>query len=128
MKHMLLVIAAFFIVQFSMYAQSTGQVTLSIKLYPIQIIEVTPSSTQTIELLNEDLAGSPPSAQFSIFSTSQFSSHVDSVNSKPFEILRAARDVLLPLDNTIEKVFATGKYEFKTDGDDLNVVYSMETI
>lgn len=122
------VIVAMLLIQFSVYAQTTGQVTLSIRLYPIQIIEVTPSSTQTIELLNEDLADSPPSAQLSIFSTSQFSSRVDSVNSKPFEILRAARDVSLPLDNTIEEVFATEKYEDKTDGDDLNVVYSMVAI
>ena len=122
------VIVAMLLIQFSVYAQTTGQVTLSIRLYPIQIIEVTPSSTQTIELLNEVLADSPPSAQLSIFSTSQFSSRVDSLNSKPFEILRAARDVSLPLDNTIEKVFATEKYEYKTDGDDLNVVYSMVAI
>src|SRR5690554_5209337 len=96
------VIVAMLLIQFSVYAQTTGQVTLSIRLYPIQIIEVTPSSTQTIELLNEVLTDSPPSAQLSIFSTSQFTSRVDSLNSKPFEILRAARDVSLPLDNTIE--------------------------
>lgn len=128
MNIMPFIIAAMLLIQFSVYAQSTGQVTLSIRLYPIQIIEVTPSSTQTIELLNEVLTDSPPSAQLSIFSTSQFTSRVDSLNSKPFEMLRAARDVSLPLDNTIEKVFVTEKYEDKTDGEDLNVVYTMETI
>ena len=128
MNIMPFIIAAMLLIQFSVYAQSTGQVTLSIRLYPIQIIEVTPSSTQTIELLNEVLTNSPPSVQLSIFSTSQFTSRVDSLNSKPFVILRAARDVSLPLDNTIEKVFTTEKYDDKTDGDDLNVVYSMVAI
>ena len=116
------------LIQFSVYAQTTGQVTLSIRLYPIQTIEVMPPSMQTIELLNEDITDSPPSAQLSTFSTSQFSSCVDSVNSKPFDMLRSVRDASLLLDNTIEEVFATEKYEDKTDGDDLNVVYSMVTI
>lgn len=121
-------IGAMLLVQFSIYAQSTGQVTLSIRLYPIQIIEVAPIESQTIELNNEDIASTPNSNPLSTFSTSLFASHVDSVNSKPFEMLRAARNVSLLTDNTIEKVFATEKYNHETDGDDLNVVYSMETL
>ena len=120
-------IAAMLLIQFSIYAQNTGQVTLSIRLYPVQTIEVAPPVVQTIELFNEDAPDSPPSSsQLSTFSTSQHATHVDSVNSKPFEMLRSARDASLLIDAPIEKSFATEKYDYETDGDDLHLVYSME--
>lgn len=121
-------IAAMLLIQFSIYAQSTGQVTLSIRLFPIQTIEVAPDNAAlTIELFNEDSPDSPPSSsQLSTFSTSQHATHVDSVNSKPFEMLRSARDASLLIDAPIEKSFATEKYDYETDGDDLHLVYSME--
>lgn len=122
-------IAAMLLIQFSIYAQTTGQVTLSIRLYPVQIIEVAPPSMQTIELFNEETADSPPSSsQLSTFSTSQHTTCVDSVSSKPFDMLRSARDASLLIDDPIEKVFAIEEYDHETDGDDLNVVYSMVTL
>ena len=123
-------IAAMLLIQFSIYAQNTGQVTLSIRLYPIQTIEVAPDNAAlTIELFNEDSPDSPPSSsQLSTFSTSQHATHVDSVNSKPFEMLRSARDASLHIDAPIEKSFATEKYDYETDGDDLHIMYSMETL
>lgn len=65
-------IGAMLLIQFSIYAQSTGQVTLSIRLYPIQIIEVEPSSNaQTIEIPSQDVlktsnqSTAPPKYQLS---------------------------------------------------------------
>ena len=122
-------IAAMLLIEFSIYAQNTGQVTLSIRLYPVQTIEVAPPVVQTIELFNEDDPDFPPSSsQLSTFSTSQHATHVDSVSSKPFEMLRSARDASLHIDAPIEKSFATEKYDYETDGDDLHVMYSMETL
>ena len=125
----IILIAAMLLIQFSIYAQTTGQVTLSIRLYPIQTIEVDPINAQTIELFHEDIADTPSSSQLSTFSTSQHTAYIDSLNSKPFEMLRAAREVsLLMMDNSIEQVFAGERYDYETDGDDLHVVYSMETL
>ena len=122
-------IAAMLLIQFSIYAQTTGQVTLSIRLYPIQTIEVAPPVVQTIELFNEEATDSlTSSSQLSTFSTSQHAVHVDSVNSKPFEMLRSVRDASLHIDDPVEKFFATEKYDRKTDGDDLHIMYSMETL
>ena len=123
-------IAAMLLIQFSIYAQNTGQVTLSIRLYPIQTIEVAPDNAAlTIELFNEDSPDSPPSSsQLSTFSTSQHATHVDSVSSKPFEMLRSVRDASLHIDDPVEKFFATEKYDRKTDGDDLHIMYSIETL
>ena len=128
MNIMPFIIAAMLLVQFSMYAQNTGQVTLSIRLYPIQILEVTPSDAQTIELSNQSISQFTPTSQLSTFSTSQYAMHVDSVNCKVFKVLRAAREVPGELNKSINGFINAERYNFETDGDDLHVVYSMETL
>ena len=39
--------------QLSLYAQQTAQVTLTITLHPIQIMEVIPTDAQVMELIRE---------------------------------------------------------------------------
>ena len=124
----IILIAAMLLIQFSMYAQSTGQVKLSIRLYPIQILEVTPSDAQTIELSNQSISQSISTTQLSTFSTSQYAMHIDSVNCKAFEVLRAAREIPENLSKSINGFINAERYNYETDGDDLHVVYSMETL
>lgn len=133
MKIILIIIAAFFMVQFSMYAQSTGQVTLSIRLYPIQIIEVTPSNIQTLEVSNQDVSNYSnqklsSTQHLSTYSTSQFALKVDSLNSNAFEELRISSTVS-PRDNRLtNQIINTKRYDLETHGNDLHVVYSMMTL
>jgi hypothetical protein len=127
-----IIAAMLFLVQFSMYAQSTGQVTLSIKLYPIQIIEVEPTKTQTLEVLNESVNNSinqsPSPQQLSTYSTSQFALKVDSVTRSAFSNLRDSNAVHPQSNKSINRVIDAERYNFETDGDDLHIVYSMETL
>lgn len=122
------VIAAMLLVQFSMFAQSTGQVTLSIRLYPVQVIEVEPTNNQVLEYTHPDLTNSSSSSQLSTYSTSQFSLKVDSVNSCAFDEIRASSAVPLWSNRSIHKIINADRYDFEIDGDDLNVVYSMEAM
>lgn len=126
-------IGAMLLIQFSIYAQSTGQVTLSIRLYPIQIIEVEPSSNaQTIEIPSQDVlktsnqSTAPP--QISTFSTSQFALKVDSVNCNAFNELRTSNTVPSLKNRLIDGIFDAQRYDKEIDGDDLHIVYSMETL
>ena len=123
-----LLIGAMLLIQFSMYAQSTGQVKLSIRLYPVQIIEVEPSNTQTLEFSSESILKSTPSCHLSTYSTSQFALKVDSVNSRAFSNLRASNTVSPRNNKSINRIIDTDRYNYETDGDDLHVVYSMETL
>ncbi|MFA5555180.1 MAG: hypothetical protein WDA68_11600 [Phycisphaerae bacterium] len=127
-----IIAAMLFLVQLSMYAQSTGQVTLSIKLYPIQIIEVEPTKTQTLEVLNESVNNSinqsPSPQQLSTYSTSQFALKVDSVTRSAFSNLRDSNAVHPQSNKSINRVIDAERYNFETDGDDLHIVYSMETL
>lgn len=122
------VIAAMLLVQFSMFAQSTGQVTLSIKLYPIQIIEVEPTNNQVLEYTHPDLTNSSSSSQLSTYSTSQFILKVDSVNSSAFDEMRASSAVQQLNIKSTHRIINAERYDFEVDGDDLNVVYSMEAM
>ena len=122
------VIAAMLLVQFSMFAQSTGQVTLSIKLYPIQIIEVEPTNNQDLEISNPDLTNPSPSSHLSTYSTSQFALKVDSVNSSAFDEMRASSAVQQLNIKSTHRIINAERYDFEVDGDDLNVVYSMEAM
>ena len=124
------IIAAMLLVQFSMFAQSTGQVTLSIRLYPIQIIEVEPDNTQTIEFSNQNISESTPPSQLSTYSTSQFALKIDSVSGDAFQELRVSMSGGLPppRNRSINGIINAGRYDFETDGDDLQVLYSMETM
>ena len=120
------VIAAMLLVQFSMYAQSTGQVTLSIKFYPIQIIEVEPTNNQVLEISNPDLTN--PSSHLSAYSTSQFALKIDTVNSSAFQEMRASSESPSRNNRSTHQIIDADRYDYETDGDDLNVVYSMEAM
>ena len=121
-------IAAMLLIQFSIYAQNTGQVTLSIRLFPIQTIEVAPDNAAlTIELFNEDSPDSPPSSsQLSTFSTSRHTTQVDTVKSTAFEELRESSESSARNNRSTNEIFDAERYNFETDGDDLHLVYSME--
>lgn len=122
------VIVALLLVQFSIKAQNTGQVTLSIILYPIQTIEVTPSNVQVLELFDQNISTPSLSSQLSTFSTSQFSTKIDSVNSSAFQKLRASSAVPPRSNRSINRIEDTERYDRESGGDGLHVVYSMETL
>lgn len=132
MNIMPFIIAAMLLIQFSIYAQSTGQVTLSIRLYPIQIIEVEPINTQTLEISSQEVLNtlnqSSSPNQLSTYSTSQFALKVDSVKSNAFHQLRASNAVPPRKNRSIDEIFDAERYDFETDGIDLHVVYSMEAL
>lgn len=133
----LVIVAMSFWVQFAMYAQSTGQVTLSIKLYPIQIIELEPTETQTVEILNKNVnnsinqsPSSPPSQQLSTYSTSHYALKVDSVQSDVFQKISSSSALPpTPQKNRSNNQFThTGRYDYETERNELFVVYSMEAL
>ena len=123
-------IAAMLLIQFSIYAQNTGQVTLSIRLFPIQTIEVAPPVMQTIEVSGSEThssinqSSSPNS--LSTFSTSQHTTQVDTVKSTAFEELRESSESSARNNRSTNEIFDAERYNFETDGDDLHLVYSME--
>ena len=114
----------------SIYAQQTAQVTLSIRLHPIQTMEIVPSDAQLMELSNEDTSNLP-STQLSTFSTSSHTTRVDNVKDKGFEELRAVRELLSNENKSINEIFSDESNYYKEDDEydeGLNVVYSMETL
>lgn len=134
MRMLLCIIVAMFLFQVSTYAQESAQVTLSIRLYPIQTIEVV-SDSQIIEVSNQDVAShsiqKPSSAQpnqLSAFSTSHFCMQVDTVNSSAFNEMRSSSAVPPRASRSTNRIMAAEKYDYETHGDDLHLVYSMETL
>lgn len=125
------IITAMCLFQVSIYAQESAQVTLSIRLYPIQTMEVAPADTQIMELSNENTNEFSPSSQLSTFSTSNHTTRVDCVKSKGFEALRTVRELPSHADKSINHIFNDQSYYYK-DGDEydegLNLVYCMETL
>ena len=125
-------IATMWLIQFSIYAQSTAQVTLSIRLHPIQVIEVQPVLTQSLELSSQDdinsLNTSISSHQFSTYSTSHFELKVDSVKSSAFQQLHASSAVPPSRNRSVGGVVEAERYHYESDIDDLHVIYSMETL
>lgn len=117
--------------QVSIYAQESAQVTLTIRLHPIQTIEVAPTASQDLELSSENTPNSLSSTQLSTFSTSNHTTRVDCVKSKGFEALRSVRELPPDADKSINHIFNDQSYYYK-DGDEyddgLNVVYCMETL
>ena len=117
--------------QLSLYAQQTAQVTLSIRLYPIQTMEVVPTDAQIMELSNENTTELSPSSQLSTFSTSNHTTRIDSVKNKGFEALHAVRELPPHADKSINHIFSDESNYYKNNDeydDGLNVVYSMETL
>ncbi|HUH75721.1 MAG TPA: hypothetical protein VLZ75_15100 [Chitinophagales bacterium] len=127
-----IIAAMLFLVQLSMYAQSTGQVTLSIKLYPIQIIEVEPTKTQTLEVLNESVNNSinqsPSPQQLSTYSTSQYTLKVESVKSAAKQAYCASSGVPPRNSRSINGIIDFECCNYETDRDHLHMVFSMETL
>ena len=117
--------------QLSIYAQQTAQVTLTITLHPIQIMEVIPTDAQVMELSNENTGNPSLSTQLSTFSTSSHTTRVDSVKNKCFEALRAVRQLPPHANKSINQIFSDENYYYKKGDehdDGLNVVYCMETL
>ena len=115
----------------STYAQESAQVTLTIRLYPIQTIEVAPETSQIVELSSENSTNPIPSSQLSTFSTSNHTTYVYSVKDEGFEALRAVRDLPPHVDKSINHIFNDESYYYKEgeeDEDELNVVYCMDTM
>lgn len=117
--------------QLSLYAQQTAQVTLTITLHPIQIMEVVPTDAQIMDLSNENTTNPLPSTQLSTFSTSSHTTRVDSVKNKCFEALQGVKELSPQEHKSINQIFSDKNYYYK-DGDEhddgLNVVYCMETL
>ena len=117
--------------QLSLYAQQTAQVTLTITLHPIQIMEVVPTDAQIMDLSNENTTNPLPSTQLSTFSTSSHTTRVDSVKSKCFEALQGVKELSPQEHKSINQIFSDENYYYKEDDEydeGLNVVYSMETL
>ena len=113
--------------QVSIYAQESAQVTLSIRLYPIQTMEVAPAASQEQELSSENTTNSL--SCLSTFSTSQHTMYVDSVKTSGFEALHAVKDLPPQEHKSINKIFSDESYYYKDgDEDEFNIVYCMETL
>lgn len=132
MRMLLSIIAAMFLFQVSIYAQESAQVTLSIRLYPIQTIEVESAQSQPQQLSDQNTINASPSAQLSTFSTSQHATRVDSVKCKGFEALRAARELPPETHKSINQIFRDESNYYQSGETDemdmVNMVYSMETL
>lgn len=132
MNIMHFLIVAMLLIQLSAYAQSTGQVTLSIRLYPIQIIEVAPIETQTLEISSEEVLStlnqSPSSNQLSTYSTSQFALQVDTLTSSAFDEWLTSNEISSHDNRSINPIVDAERYNYESDGDDLHLMYSMETL
>ena len=117
--------------QLSIYAQQTAQVTLSIRLYPIQTMEVVPTDAQIMDLSNENTTNPLPSTQLSTFSTSSHTTCVDSVKNKCFEALQGVKELSPQEHKSINQIFSDQSNYYKNDEEydvGLNVVYCMETL
>lgn len=124
MKTLPYLIALLCLFQVSIYAQSTGQVTISIRLYPIQAIELEPTYTQTLEVSNPEVSNSfnqSPSSQFqlSTYSTSQFEVKVDTI----------LNDEAPPIPSESQNTIIVDKrYDNDTKNDLFHVRYTMEAM
>ncbi len=117
--------------QLSLYAQQTAQVTLTITLHPIQIMEVVPTDAQIMDLSNENTTNPLPSTQLSTFSTSSHTTRVDSVKNKCFEALQGVKELSPQEHKSINQIFSDENHFYKKGDehdDGLNVVYCMETL
>lgn len=133
MKIRAYIIFLFCLFQVSIYAQKTAQVTLTIRLHPIQTLEVKDYDAQKLEVSNENIESAQDqkpsvSQQLSTFSTSKHTTNVDSVNSKAFEQLRNDRESPPHNNKSVTQIFSDEKFDNGIPGDDLHVVFSMETL
>lgn len=114
--------------QSTIYADTTASVRLSIRLFPIQHINVNQPETQKVALFNENTIDVSPSQKLSTYSTSRFTFKVDTVNSDVFNEL-SALSILAPIKKeTFEEESYTKRMDVETDINNLLLVYSMETL
>ena len=129
------IIAILCLFQVSIYAQESAQVTLSIRLYPIQTIEIAPADSQTIEISNEEITSNsyqaPSSTQpktLTAFSTSKYTMQVDSINGGAFKEMRSLSAVPPRDSRSTNRIIDAERYDYEAHGDDLHVMYSMEAL
>lgn len=104
----------------TLHAQNSAQVKLSIRLYPIQHIEIEPIEDQRIEMLNESAQ-----SQLSTFSTSQFVMDVQNICSICFKKMFSSS--VTPSREREDKPI--NRYSDSVAlVDDSCLVYSMETL
>ena len=131
MKTRIYIVFLLCLFQLVTYAQQTAQVTLTITLHPIQIMEVVPTDAQIMDLSNENTTNPLPSTQLSTFSTSSHTTRVDSVKNKCFEALQGVKELSPQEHKSINQIFSDENYYYKKGDehdDGLNVVYCMETL
>ena len=116
-----------FLFKISMYSQNTGQVTLSIRLYPIQIIEVEPLNTLSFEVSRENQLDASLSPNLSTFSTSHYSLKVDTINHSANQVVQATNGIP-PRQNFSSSNGLNGEREDNYEEIDYHIVYSMETL
>lgn len=120
--------------QVSIYAQKSANVTLTIRLHPIQTMEVMDDNIQNVEVNDENFEDSQsqkPSAsqQLFTFSTSKHTTQVDTVTSKAFEQLRTDRDAPSPHNSrSVNQIFSDERFDNEDHTDELHLVYSMEPL
>lgn len=130
MKTRVCIIFLFCLFQMVIYGQNSAQVTLTIRLHPIQTMEVVPSDAQVMEVSNEATPNAQTCNNLSVFSTCGHTTRVDSVKTKGFEALRAVREQSQQENKSINRIFSDQSNYYKGDeehDDSLNVVYCMET-
>lgn len=133
MKIRAYIIFLFCLFQVSIYAQKTAQVTLTIRLHPIQTLEVKDYDAQKLEVSNENIESAQDqkpsvSQQLSTFSTSKHTTNVDSVNSKAFEQLRTNKDSPPHNGRSVNQLFRDERFDNEDHTDELHLVYSMEPL
>ena len=120
------IIAAMFLFQVSMYAQNTGQVTLSIRLYPIQIIEIEPINTLSFQVSYDNLLDSSLSSQLSTFSTSHYCLKVDTIINNVMQVSNQKNGV--PPRHISSSNLLNEESEENYCDNNYHIVYSMETL
>ena len=120
------IIVAMFLFQVSLHAQNTGQVTLSIRLYPIQIIEVETLNTLLFQVSNDSLLESSLSSQLSTFSTSHYCLKVDTILNSVLQVSKSTNGVP-PRQNFSNINRSMEEHEEGYGDNDYHIIYSMVT-
>lgn len=116
------------LIESTIYAETSASVKLSIRLYPIQYINVNKSDTQSLALFNDNGTEFSQSHELSTYSTSQYTFKVDTVNSQVFNELRAISMLAPSKNKSIERESYIKKVVAETDINNLHLIYSMETL
>ena len=121
------IIAVLCLIHISLYSQNTGSITLSIRLYPIQIIEVESSNTLSFEVLSENHLDSSLSPHLSTFSTSHYCLIVDTISNCIPQVLQPANGITSQHNfSTVNRLSEENVDSFSDN--DYQIVYSMVTL